>query len=191
MWPLHTPDMSEDGSERINRQVEVARKMNDRVAVFFDPCIFNHDTGKGFFEAQASPYLPLLEPHPESSERVRNMHAVLKDGPIAELLDWHTGETASRADLERFHSSAYIDELVAIPVSASRVFSSTTIFGPGSFAICRKAARRKAEGDDAKVAINSKSLDRLLGPAPFRMGLLHHLASLSHKVTSPSSLPSL
>jgi ATP-dependent Lon protease len=35
-------------------------------------------------------------------------------------------------------------------------------------AICRKAARRKAEGDDAKVAINSKSLDRLLGPAPFR-----------------------
>jgi len=114
--------------------------MNDRVAVFFDPCIFEHDTGKGFFEAQASPYLPMLETHPENSERVRNMHAVLKDGPIAELLDWHTGETASRADLERFHSSAYIDELAAIPVSASRAYSSTTIFGPGSFAICRKAA---------------------------------------------------
>ena len=130
MWSLHTPDMSEDGSERINRQVKVARKMNDRVAVFFDPCIFDHDTGKGFFEAQASPYLPMLETHPENSERVRNMHAVLKDGPIAELLDWHTGETASRADLERFHSSAYIDELAAIPVSASRVFSSTTMYSP-------------------------------------------------------------
>lgn len=35
-------------------------------------------------------------------------------------------------------------------------------------AICRKVARRKAEGDDSKVAINRKALDRLLGPPPFR-----------------------
>jgi ATP-dependent Lon protease len=35
-------------------------------------------------------------------------------------------------------------------------------------AVCRKVARRMAEGDDAKVAINTKSLDRLLGPPPFR-----------------------
>jgi ATP-dependent Lon protease len=34
-------------------------------------------------------------------------------------------------------------------------------------AICRKVARRKAEGDDSKVVINSRSLDKLLGPAPF------------------------
>ena len=35
-------------------------------------------------------------------------------------------------------------------------------------AICRKVARRKAEGDDSKVAINIKSLDKLLGPPPYR-----------------------
>ncbi len=35
-------------------------------------------------------------------------------------------------------------------------------------AVCRKVARRKAEGDDAKVTINSKSLDKLLGPPPYR-----------------------
>jgi ATP-dependent Lon protease len=35
-------------------------------------------------------------------------------------------------------------------------------------AICRKVARRTAEGDDSKVAINTKSLDKLLGPPPYR-----------------------
>jgi ATP-dependent Lon protease len=35
-------------------------------------------------------------------------------------------------------------------------------------AICRKIARRKAEGDDSKVAVNRKTLDRLLGPPPYR-----------------------
>ncbi|MHA7838246.1 MAG: S16 family serine protease, partial [bacterium] len=34
-------------------------------------------------------------------------------------------------------------------------------------ALCRKVARRRAEGDDAKVVIGTKSLDRLLGPPPF------------------------
>ena len=34
-------------------------------------------------------------------------------------------------------------------------------------AICRKVARKKAEGETAKAVINSKSLDKLLGPAPF------------------------
>jgi ATP-dependent Lon protease len=35
-------------------------------------------------------------------------------------------------------------------------------------AVCRKVARRKAEGDDSKVAVNRKVLDKLLGPPPFR-----------------------
>jgi len=34
-------------------------------------------------------------------------------------------------------------------------------------AICRKVARRKAEGDDSKVAINTRSLDKMLGAPPF------------------------
>ena len=114
--------------------------MNDRLAVFFDPCVFDHDTGRGFFEAQASPYLPIVETHPENSERLRNMHGVLKEGPIADALDWHAGETANRADLERFHTAAYIDELASVPEDATRTYSSTTIFGPGSYAICCKAA---------------------------------------------------
>ncbi len=33
--------------------------------------------------------------------------------------------------------------------------------------ICRKTARRAAEGDDASVCVNRRSLDKLLGPPPF------------------------
>ncbi len=35
-------------------------------------------------------------------------------------------------------------------------------------AICRKVARRRAEGDLAEVVINAKSLDKFLGPPPYR-----------------------
>ena len=35
-------------------------------------------------------------------------------------------------------------------------------------AICRKVARKRAEGDESNAIINTKCLDRLLGPPPFR-----------------------
>ncbi len=114
--------------------------MSDRLAIFFDPWIFQTDTGRGFFEASASPYLPIIENHPENGERTRNMLAVLQQGPIAEALDWHRGDAARRADLERFHAPTYIDELESIPPTESRAYSSTTVFGPGSYEICCKAA---------------------------------------------------
>ena len=114
--------------------------MSERLAVFFDACIFNHDTGSGFFEAVPSPYLPVIENHPENAERARNMLAVLQHGPISDALDWQRGEAAQRSDLERFHTSTYIDELESIPPNETRSFSSTTVFGPGSFEICCKAA---------------------------------------------------
>ncbi len=114
--------------------------MTARLAVFFDPCILEHDTGRGFFEASASPYLPVIEAHPENSERAHNMLAILQQGPIAEVVDWHRAEAAQRIDLQRFHTPAYIDELEAIPNDATRWFSGTTVFGPGSYAICCMAA---------------------------------------------------
>ena len=114
--------------------------MTDRLAVFFHPCIFDHDTGQGFFEADASPYLGVMEKHPENDDRMRNMLAVLQQGPISGALDWHQAAAAERADLERFHTAAYIDELESIPVDESRSFSSTTVFGPGSYPICCTAA---------------------------------------------------
>ena len=114
--------------------------MAERLAVYFDPCIFEHDTGQGFFEARESPYLPVIEAHPENAVRVRNMYGVLQQGPIADALDWHVGAAAQRGDLERFHAAAYVDELASIPADETRWYSGTTVFGPGSYDICRKAA---------------------------------------------------
>lgn len=114
--------------------------MAERLAVFFDPCIFEHDTGQGFFEARKSPYLPEIETHPENAARVRNMQAVLQQGPIAEALDWYTGAAAGREDLERFHLADYVEELASTPPDETRWYSGTTVFGPGSYDICRSAA---------------------------------------------------
>ena len=110
--------------------------MTDRLSVFFDPCVFDHDTGRGFFEASASPYLGVVETHPENAERARNMLDVLEKGPLADSLDWHRAEPAGRDELLRFHHAEYIDELAAIPVDETRWFSGTTVFGPGSYRIC-------------------------------------------------------
>jgi acetoin utilization deacetylase AcuC-like enzyme len=114
--------------------------MADRLAVFFDPDVLEHQTGQGFFDNNPSPYLSLVEKHPENDDRVKNMLAVLENGPIVEALDWCHRGPAERADLERFHAAAYIDELSEIPVDESRHFSGTTVFGPRSFEICCKAA---------------------------------------------------
>ena len=114
--------------------------MADRVAVFFHPCVLDHDTGQGFFEADASPYLTLLEKHPENGDRARNMLTILQRGPINAVLDWYQGESAQRTDLERFHASGYLNELESIPLTETRKFSSTTVFGPGSYQICCAAA---------------------------------------------------
>ena len=114
--------------------------MTDRLAVFYDARVLHHETGEGFFEAGASPFLRLTEKHPENDLRLRNMHAVLAKGPIAEAIDWHDAGLATVDDLQRFHERGYIDELASIPIDETRAYSSTTIFGPGSFQVCCLAA---------------------------------------------------
>ena len=114
--------------------------MTDRLAVYFDPGVLAHQTGEGFFEAAASPYLPLAEIHPENAQRLQNMLAILQQGPIAEAIDWYRGEPAARADLQRFHSEDYLDQLASIPRDESRSLSGTTVFGPNSFDIASLAA---------------------------------------------------
>ncbi|MEM7561890.1 MAG: hypothetical protein AAF353_02440 [Pseudomonadota bacterium] len=113
---------------------------DSRLAVFFDEEVFDHQTGNGFFETSASPYLSQLESHPENSERVRNMHAILQHGPIAPVIDWHSADYATHEQLERFHVKEYVAELASIPEAETHRFSGTTVFGPRSFSICCKAA---------------------------------------------------
>ena len=114
--------------------------MAERLAVYYDPAILQHDTGEGFFEAPRSPLLPIAETHPENRARVENMLGILREGPLAADLDWFQAEPADREEIERFHTAEYVDELASIPETESRAFSGTTVFGPGSFDICCRAA---------------------------------------------------
>ena len=68
------------------------------------------------------------------------MHGILENGPLSSIIDWKDGEPADREDLLRFHQASYIDELESIPNDETRWFSGTTVFGPGSYEICKKAA---------------------------------------------------
>jgi acetoin utilization deacetylase AcuC-like enzyme len=113
--------------------------MDDRLAVFFDAQVFEHDTGYGLFEAPPSPYLAIPERHPENGERVRNMESVLRKGPIAEALDWHSAEPAPDDALRLFHDSAYLDQLAAIAPEDSCRKTRSTVMGPGSWAILKIA----------------------------------------------------
>ena len=111
-----------------------------RLSVFFDERIFEHDTGRGFFETRSSPYLPVLEQHPENAERVQNMHGLLSDGPINDCIEWRGALPVSEKAMRLFHDDAYLNELASIPVDAERWCTGTTRFGPGSYEIVRISA---------------------------------------------------
>ena len=113
---------------------------DDRLAVFYDPRLLEHDTGFGFFEGPPSPYLDVQERHPENPERLRNMVSLLRDGPLRNALDWHQAEPATREQILLFHEPSYIDELAALDPTASRRVTGTSVFGPGSWPLVKLAA---------------------------------------------------
>jgi len=122
--------------------------MPSRIAVYFSPLALRHDTGSGVFEAEASPLLSLAEIHPESAPRLENMVSILQKGPIADRLDWSEAPAAEVEVLARFHDTAYLEGLRAIPENESRRVTSTTVFGPGSWqAICSAAGQAVAAVD--------------------------------------------
>ena len=73
-----------------------------------------HDTGAGMFDQPPSPLIEVPELHPENAERIRNIRAALRNGPIADRLEWHTGRHASRDELEMLHLPAYIDSVAGV-----------------------------------------------------------------------------
>jgi hypothetical protein len=65
-----------------------------------------HDAGRGVFDSGRDPgFLDVLDQHPENADRVRNMVSILRRGPIAPFLSWHSGHPAHASELLSFHSS--------------------------------------------------------------------------------------
>jgi acetoin utilization deacetylase AcuC-like enzyme len=103
------------------------------LAVFWHPDVLKHDPGRGCYEYEASPLMEVDEPHPETPERIINIHSILSRGPINDRLRWHDGRHAAREEIARFHDERYIDEVIAAESTApTRIDGSGTVVDKGS-----------------------------------------------------------
>ena len=77
----------------------------DKLAVFWHEGMLAHDAGRGVFDSGRDPgFLDVLDQHPENADRVRNMVSILRRGPVAPFLSWHSGRPAHASELLSFHS---------------------------------------------------------------------------------------
>jgi acetoin utilization deacetylase AcuC-like enzyme len=120
--------------------------------VFWHPAALEHDTGSGLWEAPPSDLLDVQELHPENAERVRNMRAVLLQGPLAPRLGWREGRPADESELETVHDPAYISSLRRDCEAGGRRFGSTTVLSATSWPALLAAAGTTLAAADAVIA---------------------------------------
>ena len=77
--------------------------------------------------------MEVAEPHPETPDRIINILSILKRGDIRKSIDWRDGRYAERSEVERFHTAAYIDEVLeAEKRPPTRIDGSGTVINAGS-----------------------------------------------------------
>ena len=95
------------------------------IDVFWHDAALGHDTGAGHFELPMSDLLEVPELHPENSERIRNMRAMLRSGPLAAQVRWREGRLATE------------DELTTVPISRNPAMETfCRPFGSNALASC-------------------------------------------------------
>uniref|UniRef100_A0A0D3G867 Histone deacetylase n=1 Tax=Oryza barthii TaxID=65489 RepID=A0A0D3G867_9ORYZ len=97
------------------------------------------------FISCAIQHVPLLDQVPCSitvtnADRVRNMVSILRRGPIARFISWHSGRPAHAAELLSFHSAEYIEELVQANAVGAKKLCEGTFLNPGSWGAALLAA---------------------------------------------------
>ncbi len=108
--------------------------MQEPLTIFTDPAFLGHDTGAG---------------HPESAERLRAIADALA-APRFGSLPRRPAPEAARAQLERVHTSAMIDGvLAAIPREGHARIDGDTVVSPGSRAAALRAAGAVCAAVDA------------------------------------------
>ena len=107
-------------------------RSSESLHVFWHPLVLKHDMGKAAFEIPPYPFLAVAEKHTEGPDRVRNMLAILKRGPLAKRVRWHQGRIATREELLTFHTPAYLKELETAARKGGKWFTRTTLFTPTS-----------------------------------------------------------
>jgi acetoin utilization deacetylase AcuC-like enzyme len=93
------------------------------------------------------------EPHPETPERIINIRSILQRGDISGQIDWRDGRHATKDEIARFHTAAYIDEVIVAEKNAPvRLDGSGTVVNPGSVDAALAAAGTTLEALDAVLA---------------------------------------
>ncbi len=105
----------------------------ESLAIYWHPDVLKHNPGKGCYEYGPSPLMSIDEPHPETPERLINMKSILEKGAIADRLTWCEGRHASREEIERFHTAAYVDSIFEAEKSGpTRIDGGGTVVDTGS-----------------------------------------------------------
>jgi len=118
-----------------------AQAPGDKLAVFWHEGMLAHDAGRGVFDSGRDPgFLDVLDQHPENADRVRNMVSILRRGPVAPFLSWHSGRPAHASELLSFHSPEYIEELVQLNATGAKKLCEGTFLNPGSWGAALLAA---------------------------------------------------
>ncbi|MFN3005074.1 class II histone deacetylase [Mycolicibacterium wolinskyi] len=135
----------------------------DRIAIFWDERVLDHDTGVALHEGAASPWITAPQPHTEGPARVRAMHDVVSRGPLAGQLTWHPGRLATEAELATVHPTEYIDRVRTLAETGGWA-TATTRAGAGSYDPLRAAAGTALEAAAAVLDGRSRMAYALIRP---------------------------
>ena len=115
--------------------------MQGPVALFADPVFLGHDPGPG---------------HPERADRLRAVARAL-DAPEFAGLDRRAAPAATRAELERVHTPAHVDRvLAAVPREGYARIDGDTVVSPGSRAAALAAAGAVRAAVDAVAGVAAR-----------------------------------
>jgi acetoin utilization deacetylase AcuC-like enzyme len=89
----------------------MAMPIDDRVLLISDPAMIDHDPGSG---------------HPERPERLRAILEDLREQPV-QGASFAKPQAATRAAIERIHSSQYIDQIDALRGKSARLDADTAV----------------------------------------------------------------
>lgn len=124
---------------------------------------FWHDTGSGAGFSSTSAYMQ-PDRHPESPDTKRRLLGLLEVSGLSEQLLRIKPRSATRAELEYFHTPRYIDAVRARSAADGGVLGDSVTIGPGSYEIALLAAGGCLEAADAVLTGRVRNAYALVRP---------------------------
>jgi acetoin utilization deacetylase AcuC-like enzyme len=132
--------------------------------VFWHDDVLLHDTGSGVFEQPPSPFLAESELHPENTNRLLNMKAILERGPLAKHVRWRAGRRAKGSELELVHDPEYVQSIREFSARGGGILTWSTPMSERSWGAALAAAGTTLAAADAVLAGDGKVAYALVRP---------------------------